>query len=238
MQQMYHIARGQQQLAVVDKADLISRVQSGVLQPADLYWTAGMPSWKPLSTFGMLAPYWGGGRQLHAGSPTPVAVAHVQPALPPRREGAPDCCPNCGNKNVKSAQHLYLVGTRDSTTTGTSMGWGRRSSPRSWVSSRTSKSRLAAELAPPQKGCGLAFLGALFALALPMGCIASSFSGHGRDPSPVGMFLGLAVGIFLAVWVYRWMSQSDEQSEREHQRKMDEWERTWYCNKCSHRFLW
>jgi hypothetical protein len=236
MRQKYHIARNNQKLCLVDKAELIARVQSRSLLQSDLYWTDGMSAWKTLSTLSFLTSYWGAVSQI----PTPQVstVSAAYPISPPRKEGGPACCPNCGNKNIKTAKHLYLTGTRDSTTTGSSFGWGRRSSPRTWASSRTSSSRLAAEMAPPQKGCGFALIAAVLVLGISVAFLGSLFSGSSPDSSPVGVIMGLVVGLFLAILTYRGMSKSDEQSELDYQKKIAEWERIWYCNKCSNRFLW
>lgn len=236
--QTYHIARGGKPLYQLDTPNLISRVQSGLLKPDDLYWTQGMSTWQKLSSMPALGPYWS------ANSPSAFAAPQVVHASAPKvvpagKDGGPSCCPNCGNKNVKAARHLYLVGTRDSTTTGGSVGWGKNSNPRTWVSSRTSASRLAADLAPPEKnsGCGCLLVPLAFLMPIGLGAAISSKSG---SPVAFGIMalLGLLVGVFLASKAVKYASEADKKAEQDYQQQMAEWERLWYCNKCSERFLW
>lgn len=233
----YHIARAGRQLCAVDAAQLVSRVQAGSLKPSDLYWTQGMANWKPLSGLGSLSSHWPGATAV-AVQPSAVGGAS-QTLRPAQKDGGPACCPSCGNKNVKSARHLYLIGTRDSSTTGGSIGWGSNSNPRTWVSTRTSASRLAADLAPPEKklGCGCLLVPIVF--LMPIGLAGAML---GKSESPVAFaivgIIGLLVGSFLAAKVFKQVTDADQKAEQDYQKKMAEWERLWYCNKCSERFLW
>lgn len=234
----YHIARGGKPLYQLDTPNLISRVQSGLLRPDDLYWTQGMSSWQQLGTMPALAPYFSSTSTSAFATPQ-VVNASAQPATPAAKDGGPSCCPSCGNKNVKAARHLYLIGTRDSTTTGGSIGWGKNSNPRTWVSSRTSASRLAADLAPPEKNSGCGCLLVPIAFILPAGLLAS-IGVESRSPVATAIMgiIGLVVGILLASKALKYVSEADKKSEQEYQQQMAEWERLWYCNKCSERFLW
>lgn len=157
----------------------------------------------------------------------PPPVSH----LPPRPAHPPDRCPHCNSKTIKTARAIYLAGTRDSTSSGTSFGWGRRSSPRSWNSSRTSRSRLAAQMAPPDEmGCGFSSLLMFMMILGLMGALAGSISA-----SPAFIVLGALI----AFGIYRLSKSNMGQNERlEMAAKMEEYERTWYCSKCANKFIW
>lgn len=233
----YHIARGGKQLCVVDATQLISGVQAGSLKQTDVYWIQGMTAWKPLSSLGLVSAYWSGTGSLTVQQS--AATSHAQPVRQAQKDGGPERCPKCDNKNVKSARHLYLIGTRDSTTTGGSIGWGKNSNPRTWVSSRTSASRLAADLAPPEKKFGCGCLLVPLALIIPVGLFASISAESGSPVAIAIMVLvGLMVGVFLCSKALKYTSEADKKAEQEYQQQIAEWERLWYCNKCSERFLW
>lgn len=157
----------------------------------------------------------------------PPPVSH----LPPHPSQPPDRCPTCNSKTIKTARAIFLAGTRDSTTSGTSFGWGRRSSPRSWNSSRTSQSRLASQMAPPdQMGCGFSSLLIFMMILGIVGALAGSF-----QASPIFIIIVAGLGYGL----YR-MSKSNmgAQEKQEMALKMEEYERTWYCSKCASKFIW
>ena len=157
----------------------------------------------------------------------PPPVSH----LPPRPAQPPDRCPNCNSKTIKTARAIYLAGTRDSTSSGTSYGWGRRSSPRSWNSSRTSRSRLAAQLAPPDEmGCGFSSI-LMFMLILGLvGALAGSVS---ASPAFVVLVALLGFGLYKLS-----KSNMGQREKQEMAVKMEEYERTWYCSKCATKFIW
>lgn len=157
----------------------------------------------------------------------PPPVSH----LPPRPAHPPDRCPSCNSKTIKTARAIYLAGTRDSTSSGTSYGWGRRSSPRSWNSSRTSRSRLAAQLAPPDEmGCGFSSI-LMFMLILGLvGALAGSVS---ASPGFVVLVALLGFGLYKLS-----KSNMGQREKQEMAVKMEEYERTWYCSKCATKFIW
>lgn len=169
----------------------------------------------------------------------PPPVSH----LPPRPPHPPDRCPHCNSKSIKTARAIYLAGTRDSTSSGTSYGWGRRSSPRSWNSSRTSRSRLASQMVPPNEmgmGCGLSGTLLLFIL-VPLGLMVMLGGGvtasHGKGEGVVMLLAGAAL---IGYFFYRSKSANSGGSspEQEMALKMEEYERTWYCSKCANKFIW
>lgn len=164
-------------------------------------------------------------------APQPAQSPPPANRLPPPPAHPPDRCPSCNAKTIKTARAIYLAGTRDSTSSGTSYGWGRRSSPRSWNSSRTSRSRLAAEMAPPDEmGCGFSSL-LMFMLILGlMGALGGAVAA-----SPGFIILAALIGYGL----YK-LSKSNmgQQEKQDMAAKMEEYERTWYCSKCASKFIW
>jgi hypothetical protein len=158
----------------------------------------------------------------------PPPVSH----LPPRPANPPDRCPHCNSKTIKTARAIYLAGTRDSTSSGTSYGWGRRSSPRSWNSSRTSRSRLAASMAPPDEmGCGFSSLLMVMIIIGLVGALAGSVGT--RNPILVVIAAGLVYGLYKLS-----KSNMGQNEKQEMALKMEEYERTWYCSKCATKFIW
>lgn len=152
------------------------------------------------------------------------AYSPAQPTFstPQGRPGSPDRCPGCNSKTIRTARAIYLVGTRDSTGGGTSFGWGRRSSPRSWVSQRTSRSRLAQSMAPPGQTMRTStmYIAGLVILAL--------------------VTVVTIVGPILCLWGIHKISKSGmvQREEAEEARLEREYDRTWYCSKCASVFVW
>lgn len=177
-------------------------------------------------------------------APTPLAYPTQSPAsqpvqapppvshLPPRPANPPDRCPQCNSKTIKTARAIYLAGTRDSTSSGTSYGWGRRASPRSWNSSRTSRSRLAASMAPPDElGCGFSSILMLMIILGLVGALGGSIGT--RNPLLILVAVGLGYGLYKLS-----KSNMGQNEKQEMALKMEEYERTWYCSKCSAKFIW
>lgn len=164
-------------------------------------------------------------------SPQPAPTQQPASRLPPPPAHPPDRCPSCNSKSIKTARAIYLAGTRDSTSSGTSYGWGRRSSPRSWNSSRTSRTRLAAQMAPPDEmGCGFSSLLTFMLILGLVGALAGSVSA-----SPAFVVLAAVIGFGL----YKLLnSNMGQQEQQEMAAKMEEYERTWYCSKCASKFIW
>ena len=161
-------------------------------------------------------------------APNPAPISR----LPPPPGHPPDRCPNCNSKTIKTARAIYLAGTRDSTSSGTSYGWSSRSSTRSWNSSRTSRTRLAAQMAPPDEmGCGFSSL-LMFMLILGLvGALAGTFAG--RSPAMILVVAALGYGLYKLS-----KSNMGQQEQQEMADKMEEYERTWYCSKCASKFIW
>lgn len=157
----------------------------------------------------------------------PPPVSH----LPPRPAHPPDRCPHCNSKTIKTARAIYLAGTRDSTSSGTSYGWGRRSSPRSWNSSRTSRTRLAAQMAPPDEmGCGFS---SLLIFMLILGIVGAMGGAFASSPVFIVVAAGLGFGLYKV-----FKSNMGQQEQQEMALKMEEYDRTWYCSKCANKFIW
>ena len=172
-----------------------------------------------------------------AQNPVPVS------RLPPPPGHPPDRCPSCNSKSIKTARAIYLAGTRDSTSSGTSYGWGRRSSPRSWNSTRTSHTRLASQMIPPDEmgmGCGLSGTLLLFIL-VPLGLMIMLGGGvtasHGKGEGVVMLLAGAAL---IGYFFYRSKSANSgaQSQQQEMAARMEEYERTWYCSKCASKFIW
>jgi hypothetical protein len=86
-------------------------------------------------------------------------------------------------------------------------------------------------MAPPDEmGCGFSSL-LMFMLILGLvGALAGSFSA-----SPIFIVVVAALGYGL----YRLSKSNMSQNEKQEMAvKMEEYERTWYCNKCASRFIW
>jgi len=112
-----------------------------------------------------------------------------------------------------------------------SYGWGRNWSPRSYSSTRTSRSRLAAQLAPPDEaGCGMTSIMMLLILVGLVATLAGAFT-----TSRWFIVLAAALGYGLYRFYKSDMAQQEAQGMSA---RMEEYERTWYCSKCATKFIW
>lgn len=206
---LYKVARAGVEIGMYDLATIRRYLSLGNLKPTDHAWTEGMEAWKALA-------------DILAEPPTPVA----SPILESK---PPACCPNCGSTNIRAAKAIHMAGTVTSSTSGSSFGGAstaggpRRSSSRMWSSHRTTTSKLAEDLAPPQLNATLS----------------------GPRLKQIGWF---AFGAML-VWtiiapLYAWkrimeLNNSPEimRDNEMHALALDTYDRTWYCSKCASKFL-
>lgn len=198
----YRIARDGVEVGVYDLETVRRYLGLGNLRPTDHAWKDGMDGWKTLAELNLAVP------------------AAPAPKAPP----VPDCCPNCGSDNIRTARAIHMAGTSTSMTTGSSFGGSsslgspRRTSRRSWFSHRVTSSKLAEELAPPQPG-----------LSLP------------RIKQAIWILISLPFPpLFLLTWIpIVKLNKSPKilQAKLRHERALAEYERTWYCSKCGKKFV-
>lgn len=237
---VYHVSRAGREIFRLDAASLAQHFKSGQVLPTDLYWCAGMSTWLPISGLSSLQGVSPSGLGTSVGSSGPsgaissslgLAQAAAPSHLPPRPAQPPERCPHCNSKTIKTARAIYLAGTRDSTGSGMSYGWGRNWSPRSYSSTRTSRSRLAAQLAPPDEaGCGMTSIMMLLILVGLVATLAGAFT-----TSRWFIVLAAALGYGLYRFCKSDMAQQEAQGVSA---RMEEYERTWYCSKCATKFIW
>lgn len=247
----YLIARNGKQIFDVDTQTLVQYWKVGKIQPTDHYWTNGMSSWWEVSKLPIISNHvQQNNLTTTSSSNIGVTISAVtqstlsgvsSSSITPKQNNSPTHCPNCNSKTIRTARAIYLSGTRDSTTYGHSYGWGRRSSPRSYSSQRTSKSRLAAQLAPPEAGgCGTSIFKLIIALIglaiITVTIVMGNFNSH--SPSPLPSLLTLGISGLILWGIYRVMiSDFGQSSDIEFQKQMEEYDRTWYCNKCATKFI-
>ena len=247
----YLIARNGKQIFDLDTQTLIQYWKIGKIEPSDHYWTNGMSSWWEVSKLSIISNH----LQQNNLNTVPsnnigVSISAVtqstmsgvsSSSITPSQNNSPTHCPNCNSKTIRTARAIYLSGTRDSTTYGHSYGWGRRSSSRSYSSQRTSKSRLAAQLAPPETSGGCTIFFKLIIAIFGLGIISMIFVNNHLNQSqsilPVVFSFGFS-GLVL-YGIYRLViSDLGQTSDNEIKRQqMEEYDRTWYCNKCATKFI-
>lgn len=247
----YLIARNGKQIFDVDTHTLIQYWKAGKIEPSDHYWTNGMSSWWEVSKLPIISNHLQQNNSANT-SPTNLAVqsstaSQTNNTLVPKNYSVasqytpPTQCPNCQSKTIRTARAIYLSGTRDSTTYGHSFSWGRRSSPRSYSSQRTSKSRLAAQLAPPETSGGCTSFFKLIIAIFGLGIISMIFVNNhlNQSQSILPFIFSLGVSGLVLYGIYRLVisdlgQTSDNETKR---RQMEEYDRTWYCNKCATKFI-
>lgn len=198
----YRVARDGVEVGVYDLATIRHYLGLGNLRPTDHAWKEGMAGWKTLAELNLAVP------------------AAPAPKAPP----VPDCCPNCGSDNIRTAKAIHMAGTSTSMTSGSSFGGSssvgspRRTSRRSWSSYRVTTSKLAEELAPPQPQLSKARMEQAGWILL---CI-----------------------VFLPSIIFAWkrirdLNRSPEivQEKLRYEQALADYERTWYCSKCAQKFV-
>ena len=214
----YIIARNGEVIFRLNKKELPDYLNSGKILISDYYWHEGMSThWLPVSQM-----------QSEAGSSTrsrtDSGALKFDYTVNTTFQNVPDSCPTCGSKSIKTAKAIYLAGTRDRKTDGYSWGYSRRSSGRSYSSTSTSQSRLAAKMSPPSSNFGCMVI--IFAVMISAG-ITTLFNAN------LVIFLasfGLSVFALLNLSFMKTIKQEEDQ-------KSEEYDRTWYCNKCATMFV-
>ena len=137
------------------------------------------------------------------------------------------CCPECGNKSVRKASAIYKAGAVDSTYVSNSISV-RPFSPKSVrvgrrVTTGSRQSKLVQTLSPPERSAFYGIVGVL-------GAVVSFFSLVSINS--IGSFLWFAIVVVVTVGAFRKHSEEDVQYELDY----DEYEKTFYCNKCDTTF--
>ena len=222
----YRIARAGVDVGEYDIITVRQYLALGNLKHTDHAWCQGMAGWKTLAELE------------HEWSTSPTAgLAPVETSVPQTdfesRGPAPESCPNCGSSQIRAARAIYLAETKESTGMTNSFGGssyssyggtGRRSSSRTSFSHRTYSSRLAQELAPPEQQWG-----ATPTSMKRLGYILLGIFG-------IGFFF---IPTIFAIRKIRQLDASDDaklEQEAFEKAKVD-YEHTWYCQKCSRKFV-
>ena len=87
-------------------------------------------------------------------------------------------------------------------------------------------------MAPPDEmGCGFSSLLMVMMVLLVFGALAGSISS--RNPLLILVAVGIGYGLYKVS-----KSNAGQNQQQEMAIKMEEYERTWYCSKCSAKFIW
>jgi hypothetical protein len=236
----YTVTRGSNEIGKFELADIQALMNAGVVLPTDYFWFQGMPEMKPVSS--LFAPQASKPAQVPAPPPMPPARIENAGQVVLTKQVGPSC-PSCLSSDVIKAQAAY-----ESSLHQHSFASRFTNTLKEFTVGAESINKSGAKCAPPEKPEKTDNASGYLFFALPIGFLglvcAIGFISSGLSKEGIVFGIGGLFSIPLSIVLFKSWKKGEAEIEaafqlelKRHGREMEEYERTWRCNKCGSMYM-
>jgi hypothetical protein len=235
----YTVNRGSQEMGQFELADIQALINAGVILPTDNFWFQGMTEAKPVSS--LFASQAHIPPQVPAHAQPPAMMANSDQFVLTKLVGP--SCPSCSSTDVTKAKAAY-----ESSLQQHSFATSLTNTLKEFTVGAETINKSGAKCAPPEKPEKTDNASGYLFFALPIGffglACAIGITSLGLSKEGVAFGIGAVFSIPLSLLLFKSWKKGEAEIEtafqlelKRHRQQMEDYDRTWRCNKCGVMYL-